>query len=159
MTQSRADTYKGFFEGTVLSALRLRRPGINWRIVRHAPGWNWAAFDRYRYNLWYGVGFTNPRREPRIRVNLHIGHQTPEENERLFEAISARREVVQQALGFPLDWELPGAGTVAGSIAVYYQGAASIDDPPEKLSDLSLWAVDMVVALRTALTAHLEALV
>lgn len=159
MTQSRADKYKDFFEGSVLSALRLRRPAINWRIVDHAPGWNWAAFDRFRYNLWYGVGFTDPRSEPRIRVDLHIGHQTPEENQRLFQAISARRGVVEHALGFPLDWELPGADTVAGSIAVYYEGAASIDDLPEKLSDLSLWAVDMVVALRTALTAHLEALV
>lgn len=159
MTQSRGDRYKDFFEGSVLSALRRRRPGINWHIVDHAPGWNWAAFDRFRYNLWYGVGFTDPRREPRIRVNLHIGHQNREENQRLFQAISARREVVEHALGFPLDWEPPGQGTVAGSIAVYYQGAASIDDPPERLLDWSLWAVDMVVALRTVLTAHLEALV
>ncbi len=159
MTQSRPDRYKDFFEGSVLSGLRLRRPGVNWRIVDHAPGWGWAAFDRFRYNLWYGVGFTDPRREPRLRVNLHIGHQTPEENQRWFQAISARRRWVEHALGFPLDWEPPGQGAVAGSIAVYYQGAASNDDPPEKLSDLSLWAVDMVVALRTALTAHLEELV
>ena len=159
MTQSRADKYKDFFEDLVLPALCLRRPGIDWRIVDHAPGWNWAAVNRFRYNLWYGVGFTDPRREPRFRVNLHIGHQTPAENQRLFQGISARRGWVEDALGFRLDWEHPGPDPVAGSIAVYYQGAATIDDPLEKLSDLSLWAVDMVVALRTALTAHLEALV
>lgn len=151
-TMDKKTRYKQFLE-KVLEDLRNRRPGVGWKIVEHHPGWSFAAFHRVKYRIWYAAGFSGGN----LRVDLHIGHNDPSMNQWLFDQLFSRQRIIEDALGFELNWETPFAlRTKAGRIAVYQHG--TIDEEPWRLAELRAWAVDMIISLRTALTSHLHEL-
>jgi len=148
---SKKTCYHDFFE-RILTHLKERRPQVNWQIVDHPVGWNWAAFYRVKYNIWYGAGFT---KDNNFRVGLHIGHKDASSSQLLFDQFKKRQEIIEYALGFSLTWHSPrGMGTQAGLLAVYKPG--TIYDKPEYLEELEEWTVDMIVSLRTGLTSYLH---
>jgi len=148
---SKKERYQEFFQ-RVLVALNYRQPVREWRIVKNAVGWNWAALHRVRHNVWYGAGFTN---DGRVRVDLHLEHTTRVLSQQLFDKLLGRRRDIEGELGFGLEWASPSElGTEAGRLAVYESG--NIDEDVPRLAWLQEWMVDRIIKMRTVLASYLD---
>ena len=145
------ETYQSFFQ-RVLGILQEQRPQIPWKITKHAGGWNWAAFNKIKYDIWYGAGFTQDKD---FRVDLHIGAQTSEQSQKLFDRLLKRKETIESSLNFNLKWESPSQlGTENGRLAVYKTDC--LDDISGSFEELASWAADKIISLWAVLTTVIE---
>jgi hypothetical protein len=145
------ETYQSFFQ-RVLGILQEQRPQIPWKITKHAGGWNWAAFNKIKYDIWYGAGFTQDKD---FRVDLHIGAQTSEQSQKLFDRLLKRKETIESSLNFHLDWESPSQlGTENGRLAVYRVDGRN--DISESYENLARWTAVTIISLWSVLTAVIE---
>jgi hypothetical protein len=145
------ETYQSFFQ-RVHEILRERRPQIPWKITHNANGRNWAVYDTIKYNIWYGAGFTQDKD---LRVDLHIGVQTSEQSQKLFDRLLKRKETIESSLNFNLKWESPSQlGTENGRLAVYKTDC--LDDISGSFEELASWAADKIISLWAVLTTVIE---
>lgn len=95
----RTMAYKAFFE-KALGRFKALRPGVT-TASRVSPQ-NWFTFSAGRSGLGFNWSFVSGRR---LRCELYIDASTREEAKALYDALRARAEEIEAAIGEPISWE------------------------------------------------------
>lgn len=115
-------------------------------------GVSWHTFGRLpdgAYPVgWFAVSFA---RGGRVRAEFYIDSSEQEQNKRAFDALSVRRERIEQSFGEGLSWERLN-NRRASRIAVYRSGTITSKD----LNTLVEWSAAALVRLRTSLLGHVN---
>lgn len=128
----RQEAYRQFFTG-VLEKVKERFPGLT--AAKKGLPQNWLSIGAGRTGFNFAVSFVQ---DGKLRVELYI-ERGFEHNKKAFDLLRAQQEEIEKEIGQPLSWEeLPRARR----IAVYTVG--TIAEPPERLSQLQDWAVEML---------------
>jgi hypothetical protein len=152
--KEREKSYIGFYSG-VLQELRKLAPfqvreagpdGLNWMIIAKLPTIGpQAGFLGYAFT-WHG----------RFRVEFYIDAYDKEKNKQVFDQLYLRKEKIQAELR-----EIAGSLELeriddkrASRIALYHPG--TITDPPDKLAELSIWAVEAGIRFQVTIDHHLR---
>lgn len=114
--------------------------GINWLALAYFPS------SRQRINL----SFTHHQR---LRLEFYIDTSNGDENKCIFDALVGHRAIIESRMERPLEWERL-ENRRASRIALYTEG--SINDEPEKIEELSDWAVENAMRLYQAIREPLQ---
>ena len=152
---SKPEMYRAFFQPLV-NILR-EEHGFN---PTEGGSKNWKTFPIPSLSaiLSYRVVFA---RSGQVMVNLYIDRndrewdKDKEWNEQLFDNLRERKETIESKLGESLSWErMPKFR--ACRIAVYRHG--TIDDDPERLTEIREWMIECLPAFRRVFGPMLEEL-
>jgi Domain of unknown function (DUF4268) len=132
------------FWGRFLARIEKEHP--TWTQAGRAPGpGNWIDMPSLISGSHMGASFARPQR---LRYELYIGDQDPENNLALFNALEAQREQLDASYGRPLTYEeLPERK--ACRIADYREGVDVTDEA--QYDDLIDWLFDCGERFRKAL--------
>ncbi len=147
-SKERERAYIDFFSG-LLSELNREAPET-FRIAS-PDGQSWINVGWPFYGMSFIFSFTQTRR---FRVELYIDVGEKEANKRIFDALLARREAVEEEFGEPLSWERIDDKR-ASRLARYYPG--TITDNKGSLANLRARAVEGMIRFRRVLIPHLGA--
>ena len=103
--------------------------------------------------LSYSAGFCLPRR---FRIELYVDADDQDQATRRFDALTGRREEIEDQFGENLEWERLESRR-ASRIASYYQDDIGVEER-DRWPDLRAWAIERLGALREALQSHVDAL-
>lgn len=148
-TAGREDAYIRFFSDLLD---RLRGAGESITLSPHGGSFQWIAgvFAGATRVGWLAVSFA---RGGRFRTELYLDGGEQDANKRYFDALYAKREAIEQAVGAPLAWERLDDQR-ASRVARYREGR--VTDAADALNALQLSAVQDLLALRGALGSALR---
>lgn len=124
------EAYQLFFT-ELLEKLKKKYPGIT--AAKKGLPQNWLAIAAGRSGFEFGAAFVQ---NGRFRVELYIHGKY---STHAFDFLREKREEIEEEFGQPLSWEELPRGRRVG---LYTSG--SIEQPPESLSRLQDWAVEML---------------
>jgi len=130
--------YQQFFQDLVDETKRLRPSATRSSKVGTASYCFWVGV-KGGFSFWWS--FTKGKG---LRVELYIDTGNTARNKGLFDALNAQRKEVEDNLGIQLQWERLDGGK-ASRVAAYHPGAGSIDDSPEHLRELRVWAASTML--------------
>ena len=133
----RGEAYQRFFQ-ELIDILRQRK----FTNARKAAPSNWCAFGSGVSGIGYNPSFALGRR---CRTEVYIDYGSAEANLAILKFLESRKDLIEGEIGEALEWESL-EGKRACRIAVYRDG--SIDDPPETLSEIRDWYVDLLLRFR-----------
>ncbi len=102
-----------------------------------------------------GVGFNYVVRQRDARVELYIGTRDGEENKRIFEALSAKKEKIEGTFGRSLDWDTKEGRMACRIQKTYETGGYRDEDKWETVYDE---LAEAMARLESALKPHLRKL-
>lgn len=148
-TSERGEAYRVFFQGLID---RLRE---EYRFTEAKKGQpqNWYSFASGFSGLTYGANFTQ---EKEARVHLWINPGKGDQNEILFDALSAHKEAMESELQESIEWNRM-EGSKACRIAVTRPGA--ITDSPEVLEEIQDWMIERLLKFKQVFGPRLKDLV
>lgn len=148
-TAGREDAYIRFFSDLLD---RLRGAGESVTVSPHGGSFQWIAgvFAGATRVGWLAVSFA---RGGRFRTELYLDGGEQGANKHYFDALYAKRDAIEQAVGAPLAWERLDDQR-ASRVARYREGR--VTDAADSLTALQLSAVQDLLALRGALGSALR---
>ena len=136
-----------FFEGLLDHAKSRTQLHANISASKH--GWVGASAGIA------GVGFNYGIRQHDARVELYIDTRDGDENQRIFETLSSKKEKIEDAFGFPLEWDTKEGRRACRVQKTYATGGYRDEDEWEALYEE---LVEGMVKLESALKPHLKRL-
>ena len=124
-----------------------------WSRAKVPPPVNWLSLPAGKAGLSYSAGFCLPRR---FRIELYVDADDQDQATRRFDALTGRREEIEDQFGENLEWERLESRR-ASRIASYYQDDIGVEER-DRWPDLRAWAIERLGALREALQSHVDAL-
>jgi predicted transcriptional regulator len=122
--------------------------GAIFRELAKNPSWTFGNFSpagrtwqflvnigKEDHSAWIEIGFA---KGDRFRMSLYIDADTPEPSKRVFDTIIAKRDDVEAALRWQLNWER-NPHRRASRVALYYPRSISIDDDEAAVDELATW--------------------
>lgn len=143
--------YQNYF-ADLLRDLKARSPGVT-TASKTQPA-NWFMFSAGRSGVSFCWSFAGGGR---FRVELLVEPREGARNQAIFNELAAEREAIEQALGFPLEWE-PMEHAQSKRVAIYAPFPVSIDSPEDDLERLKAWAVDSMVKFVEVFRPRIKAL-
>lgn len=144
---ARGEAYAAFFQDLID---RLRTQYNFTKALKGQPQ-SWYTFTSGMRGVLFGVSFALGGR---VRTEIYIDREDVTWNKWLFDVLHAQRENVEAAFGEPLEWERLDSKR-ASRIANYRPG--SIDDSPEMLEEITGWAIDRLLRLKSRVSPLISA--
>ena len=140
-TSQREEAYLSFFQ-SLIDRLRTDHSFTN---ASASQPQSWFDFRTGTRGLRYSANFSRSRR---VRTNLYIDTGDAIENERLFDALAARKATIEHALGEELSWERLD-NRRASRVSLDRNG--SIDDSEKDLKATEDWFVESLLKFKDIL--------
>jgi CBS domain-containing protein len=147
-SRERERAYIDFFS-TLLSDLQIAAP--EQFKIPSPDGQHWVNVGWPFNGLSLIFSFTQTKR---FRVELYIDVGDKDHNKRIFDALYARREVLEETFGEPLSWERIDDKR-ASRVARYYPG--TITDSKDALANLRIRAIEGMIRFRGVMLPALRA--
>lgn len=141
-----AERYRVFFQG-LIDDLREKHRFTN---AKTGQPQNWYNFTSENSKVYtYSASFA---KQERARVEVYIDCRDKARNEALFEELRDGREEIEEALGFPLEWEKL-ENRRACRVAAYREG--DIDADSETLAEIKDWMIGGLLKLKAVFPARI----
>lgn len=141
----KSESYRSYFQ-VLIDELRTKHSFTKAKIAQPQ---NWYVFPTGISGISYGTSFAQGEK---VRVELYLDLKEKEDNKKLFDWLSDKKQQINNEFGESLSWERMDH-RIASRVAIYRKG--SIENT-ESLTEIQEWAIQELLKFRKVFSSYLK---